>query len=345
MNKDNGPDFINNLNINHSKEEVIPYINSISNSKSNSSKTSSKMNTLLITENSNNFSSTSSRNPQKSLFHILRKKLSRNTNIVKLNGILTFTEIIQNKGGIFLNITKKSNGVLSEGRKVIKKEKVMDIETPKKKYDKKSIIMENLKYKKKAILSPDNFEGKNLMDFFDNNYLKISTEVKNINRVSSAENTQNNTFKSNNNKINTNKSWNKNNISNFQIKPAELINKYNKNNITNKNEINNKSIKKDINNNMSGHSSNRKNKSIIASLNNLFKQDIDFEHLINKYRPKKITISNNIFLNNTQKSFLIIIIIANTIKLKLIQKKKKVTKKLSLPQNQIIIKEIFLYPT
>ena len=168
MNKDNGPDFINNLNINHSKEEVIPYINSISNSKSNSSKTSSKMNTLLITENSNNFSSTSSRNPQKSLFHILRKKLSRNTNIVKLNGILTFTEIIQNKGGIFLNITKKSNGVLSEGRKVIKKEKVMDIETPKKKYDKKSIIMENLKYKKKAILSPDNIEGKNLMDYFDN---------------------------------------------------------------------------------------------------------------------------------------------------------------------------------
>ena len=40
MNKENEPDFINNPNINHSKDEKIPYINSISNSKSNSSKTS-----------------------------------------------------------------------------------------------------------------------------------------------------------------------------------------------------------------------------------------------------------------------------------------------------------------
>ena len=309
MNKENEPDFINNPNINHSKDEKIPYINSISNSKSNSSKTSSNKNKILLTQNSNNLSSKSSQNLQNSSFHILRKKLFRNTNIGQLNGILTFTDIsiIHNKEGISLNITKKSNRVLSEGKKVIKIGKVLDMETPKKKYnDKKSVIMEKLKYKKKAILSADNIEGKNLMEYFDNMYVNTTTEVKNINRVrvSSAENIKNNTFKSNKNTTNTNKSWNKNNISHYQIKPANLINKYNKNFSTNKNEINNKSIKNDINN-MSGYSSNRKNKAIITSLNNLFKQDIDFEHLINKYRPKKIINNNNAFLNKTQKSFAI----------------------------------------
>ena len=127
MNKENEPDFINNLNINHPKDEVIPYI-SISNSKSNSSKTSSNKNRVLITKNSNNLSSTSSKNHQNSSFHILRKKLFRNTNKEKLNGILTFTEIshIKNKGNIS-NIIKKSNRVLSEGKKVKKMGKVLDI--------------------------------------------------------------------------------------------------------------------------------------------------------------------------------------------------------------------------
>ena len=297
MNKENEPDFINNLNINHPKDEVIPYINNISNSKSNSSKTSSNKNRVLITKNSNNLSSTSSKNHQNSSFHILRKKLFRNTNKEKLNGILTFTEIshIKNKGSIS-NITKKSNRVLSEGKKVKKMGKVLDIETPKKEKDKTSIIMEKLKDKKRAVLFADNFEGKNLMDDFENMCVKVTTEAKNINRVSSADNTQKNTIKSNKNEVNTNKSWNKNNISNFQIKPAKLINKYNNNFNTNKKEINIKSIKNDINN-ISGYSSKRKNKALITSLINLFKQDIDFENLINKYRPKKI-------LNNNHKSFI-----------------------------------------
>ena len=345
MNKENEPDFINNPNINHSKDEKIPYINSISNSKSNSSKTSSNKNKILITQNNNNLNSTSSKNLQNSSFHILRKKLFRNTNIGKLNGILTFTDIsiTNKKGGISLNITKKSNRVLSEGKKVMKIGKVFDIETPKKKYnDKNSVIMEKLKNKKKAILPAVNIEGKNLMDYFNNTHINATTEVKNINRVSSAENIKNNTFKSNKNIIDTNKSWNKNNISNYQIKPVNLINKYNKNFITNKNEINNKSIKNDINN-MSGYSSNRKNKAIITSLNNLFKQDIDFEHLINKYRPKKIINNNNAFLNKTQKSFGFNNSNCKCDKNKINTEKKKVMKKLSLPQNQIIIKEIFLY--
>ena len=200
MNKENEPDFINNLNINHPKDEVIPYINSISNSKSNSSKTSSNKNRVLITKNSNNLSSTSSKNHQNSSFHILRKKLFRNTNKEKLNGILTFTEIsnIKNKGSIS-NITKKSNRVLSEGKKVMKMGKILDIETPKKEKDKTSIIMEKLKDKKRAVLFTDNFEGKNLMDDFENMYVKVTTEAKNINRISLADNTQKNTIKSNKN--------------------------------------------------------------------------------------------------------------------------------------------------
>ena len=319
MNKENEPDFINNLNINHPKDEVIPYINNISNSKSNSSKTSSNKNRVLITKNSNNLSSTSSKNHQNSSFHILRKKLFRNTHKEKLNGILTFTEIsnIKNKGNIS-NITKKSNRVLSEGKKVMKMGKVLDIETPKKEKDKTSIIMEKLKDKKRAVLFTDNFEGKNLMDDFENMCVKVTTEAKNINRVSSADNTQKNTIKSNKNKVNTNKSWNKNSISNFQIKPAKLINKYNNNFNTNKKEINNKSIKNDINN-ISGYSSKRKNKALITSLINLFKQDIDFENLINKYRPKKI-------LNNNHKSFITNNNNSKTDKNKINTEKKKLRK-------------------
>ena len=284
--KENELDFISNINL----EEEVPFINissKSSSSKNQNSKTSSSKNKLLLTQNSNNLSSISIKNNQNSLFQIMRKKLFRKTNMRKSNGILTFTEISisRNKDGMSLNVTQKSKRTLSEDKKGMKIGKEFYNQTPKKEYDKSIIINEKLKNKKKAVLSMDNVDGKNLMDKFRNIYSNIKTETKNINRISSDENTQNNAIKSNNkvvNVVNTNKSWNKN----------KSDNKYNKIFINNKNEINNRSIKNNIIY-MSGNYSSRKNKIINSSITNFktkFTINSDLKNLINKYRPK---ISNN----------------------------------------------------
>jgi hypothetical protein len=280
--KENELDFIYNNNIG----EKVPFIDissKSSSSKNQNSKTSSSRNKLLLTQNSNNLSSISIKNHKNSLIQIMRKKLFRKTNMKKSNGILTFTEISisRNKDGISLNVTQKSKLTLSECKKGIKIGKEFDNQTPKKEYDKSIIFNEKLKNKKKAVLSMDNIDGKNLMDKFANIYANITTETKNINRVSSDDNTQNNAIKSNNkvvNVVNTNKSWNKN----------KSDNKYNKIFIKNKNEINNRSIKNNI-----IYYSNRKNKAINSSITNFktkFTINSDLKNLINKYRPK---ISNN----------------------------------------------------
>lgn len=284
--KENDFDFISNINL----EEEVPFINissKSSSSKNQNSKTSSSKNKLLLTQNSNNLSSISIKNNQNSLFQIMRKKLFRKTNMRKSNGILTFTEISisRNKDGMSLNVTQKSKRTLSENKKGMKIGKEFYIQTPKKEYDKSIIINEKLKNKKKAVLSMDNVDGKNLMDKFRNIYSNIKTETKNINRISSDENTQNNAIKSNNkvvNVVNTNKSWNKN----------KSDNKYNKIFIKNENEINNRRIKNNIIY-MSGNYSSRKNKIINSSITNFktkFTINSDLKNLINNYRPK---ISNN----------------------------------------------------
>ena len=288
MNKENRPEFSNINNSQHSREKV-PYI-TISNSKSNSSKnqnskTSSNKNKLILTQTSNNLSSNRSKDHQDSSFHIIRKKLLRNTNIGKLNGILTFTEISinQNVSNISFTIPKKTNRVLSEGNRGIKILKVLDIETPKKPSDKNIIFHEELKNNKKALLSIENINGKNLMDYFEKLYVNVTIDGKNMNRVPSVENIQNSTIKLNKNTVDTNKSWNKNNRSNCQIKSVQFFNKYNKN-FGNKNGINYKNIKKEIN--ISRCPSNN-NKKIVDSLNILFKKDNEYiENLINKFRPK-----------------------------------------------------------
>lgn len=284
--KENDFDFISNINL----EEEVPFINissKSSSSKNQNSKTSSSKNKLLLTQNSNNLSSISIKNNQNSLFQIMRKKLFRKTNMRKSNGILTFTEISisRNKVGMSLNVTQKSKRTLSENKKGMKIGKEFYIQTPKKEYDKSIIINEKLKNKKKAVLSMDNVDGKNLIDKFRNIYSNIKTETKNINRISSDENTQNNAIKSNNkvvNVVNTNKSWNKN----------KSDNKYNKIFIKNENEINNRRIKNNIIY-MSGNYSSRKNKIINSSITNFktkFTINSDLKNLINNYRPK---ISNN----------------------------------------------------
>ena len=292
MNKENIPDFNN-----HSGEEV-PYIN-ISNSKSNSSKnqnskTSSNKNKLSLTQNNNNSSSNSRNNNQDSSFKTIRKKTSRNTNKEEKSSANSFfrdNSFIQNKGDISFNINI-SNRVHSEDKKEKKIER-----TPNKRYDKNNAILEKLKKKNKAVLSMDNIDGRNLNDFFEKMYVNVTTEDKNKNQVTSIENTQNNTIKLKKSNVNTNKSWNKNSSTNSQIRPVKIVNKYNKSFSKKNNEI------KKINNNASGCSKIMKNKLMssanLTSLNNnfqnLFKMnnaDIDFNDLLNKYRPKKIIKKN-----------------------------------------------------
>ena len=274
----------NNSNNHHSRDE-IPYI-TISNSKSNSSnnqnsQASSKR--ILLTQTSNNLSSSirDNNSHKESSFPLIRKKKLRNTNA---NRTVTFTEIsLINKNEDFIpfRIEQKVNRALSEGRKEINIVKVLDIETPKKHLDKNFIEKEKLKNKKKAVLSIDNMNGKNLMDFFEKIYVNTN-EDKNLKRISSVENIKKNTSK---NTVCINRSWNKNNCSIVQVKRDKLIDKFYKD-YTNKKDKN-KSSKKDININKFINKfplNNKKN--IVKSLSNLFNININFEYLVNKYRPK-----------------------------------------------------------
>ena len=296
MNNENLPDF------NYHSGEDVPYI-SISNSKSNSSKnqnskTSSNMNKLSLTQNNNN-SSSNSRNNQDSPFKVISNKTLENSHKEEKssgNSFFRDTYYVQNIGDTSFNIQNISNQVNSEDKKEKKIER-----TPNKIYDKNNAILEKLKNKNKAVLSIDNFDGRNLNDYFEKIYVNATTENKNKNQVSSIENSQNNTIKLKKNKVNINKSWNKNSFINFQIKPVKAVNKYNKSFSKKNNEIKNR------NNSVSGIPKIKNNKMLscvnITSLNNnlqnLFKlnsAEIKFNNLLNKYRPKKKIIKKN---NNT----------------------------------------------
>jgi hypothetical protein len=156
-------------------------------------------------------------------------------------------------------------------------------ETPQKKSDKKFILIETFRNKKKDVLNVDNIHGKNLMVYFEKMSEKIDKEEKNKNRVPSVGNKLKNSFKLKNPVVNTNKSWNKNKFG-FLLSKMPL-------------KINNKT-KKFNDNNLPIFPLKKKNRpmshyntSNIKNLQNLLNQNninIDLKNLIEKYRPNKI---------------------------------------------------------
>ena len=157
-------------------------------------------------------------------------------------------------------------------------------ETPQKKSDKKFILIETFRNKKKDVLNVDNIHGKNLMVYFEKMSEKIDKEEKNKNRVPSVGNKLKNSFKLKNPVVNTNKSWNKNKFG-FLLSKMPL-------------KINNKT-KKFNDNNLPIFPLKKKNRpmshyntSNIKNLQNLLNQNninIDLKNLIEKYRPNKIS--------------------------------------------------------
>ena len=156
-------------------------------------------------------------------------------------------------------------------------------ETPQKKSDKKFILIETFRNKKKDVLNVDNIHGKNLMVYFEKMSEKIDKEEKNKNRVPSVGNKLKNSFKLKNPVVNTNKSWNKNKFG-FLLSKMPL-------------KINNKTKKFNDNNlaifplKKKNRPMSRYNTSNIKNLQNLLNQNninIDLKNLIEKYRPNKI---------------------------------------------------------
>jgi hypothetical protein len=305
MKKEKLPFFNNNLNKTNSGEE-LPFI-SISNSKSNSSKnqsskTSSNNYKVSLTQNNNSSSNSKNNNKNSSFFNIIRTKLSRNNknDEEKSSEFFTFTENSILPSFYDLSFNNKSNKYssnlsLSEDKKEskIKIEKKPEIETPKKKHDYNAEFFKKSKNTKKAVLSIDNYAGKNLMEDFKDMF--VTTEEKNKNRVSSAENISDNTLTLKNNFINTNKSWNKNNINIVKLpkNPVKIVDKY-----KNISEVNNKKEKtknpKEINlatfsgKNAKRSSSNLKNNSL-KNFQNFFK--LNNKNLL-KYMVKKTNKNN-----------------------------------------------------
>ena len=155
-----------------------------------------------------------------------------------------------------------------------------------------NITLEKFEFKKKDLLTIDNINGKNLMDYFEKMNENIATEEKIKDRISSAGKKLTNSFKLKNTVINANKSWNKNNYF-FMIsqKPLKIINKKKENKDNHISKIIFK--KKDQAINSHNISPNIKNLQILLNQNNI---NIDLKNLIDKYRPNKILkkrINNN----------------------------------------------------
>ena len=277
MNKEN--EF--NLNLSYNSNEKVPIISISNKSKSNSSnnppsqkfpkKFPRKLKNYDEEQNSFSFS----------IRHRMKKNSGNKTE--SSFSMYTFTQnslILKNekskdskeKFGQNKSLTDKKGKKINSGN-----------ETPQKKSDKKFILIETFRNKKKDVLNVDNIHGKNLMVYFEKMSEKIDKEEKNKNRVPSVGNKLKNSFKLKNPVVNTNKSWNKNKFG-FLLSKMPL-------------KINNKT-KKFNDNNLPIFPLKKKNRpmshyntSNIKNLQNLLNQNninIDLKNLIEKYRPNKI---------------------------------------------------------
>ena len=277
MNKEN--EF--NLNLSYNSNEKVPIISISNKSKSNSSnnppsqkfpkKFPRKLKNYDEEQNSFSFSNR----------HRMKKNSGNKTE--SSFSMYTFTQnslILKNEKskdsmenfGQNKSLTDKKGKKINSGN-----------ETPQKKSDKKFILIETFRNKKKDVLNVDNIHGKNLMVYFEKMSEKIDKEEKNKNRVTSVGNKLKNSFKLKNPVVNTNKSWNKNKFG-FLLSKMPL-------------KINNK-MKKINDNNLAIFPLKKKNRpmsryntSNIKNLQNLLNQNninIDLKNLIEKYRPNKI---------------------------------------------------------
>lgn len=277
MNKEN--EF--NLNLSYNSNEKVPIISISNKSKSNSSnnppsqkfpkKFPRKLKNYDEEQNSFSFSNR----------HRMKKNSGNKTE--SSFSMYTFTQnslIRKNEKSkdSMENFGKNKSLTDKKGKKINSGN-----ETPQKKSDKKFILIETFRNKKKDVLNVDNIHGKNLMVYFEKMSEKIDKEEKNKNRVTSVGNKLKNSFKLKNPVVNTNKSWNKNKFG-FLLSKMPL-------------KINNK-MKKINDNNLAIFPLKKKNRpmsryntSNIKNLQNLLNQNninIDLKNLIEKYRPNKI---------------------------------------------------------
>ena len=291
MNKEN--EF--NLNLSYNSNEKVPIISISNKSKSNSSnnppsqkfpkKFPRKLKNYDEEQNSFSFSNR----------HRMKKNSGNKTE--SSFSMYTFTQnslILKNekskdskeKFGQNKSLTDKKGKKINSGN-----------ETPQKKSDKKFILIETFRNKKKDVLNVDNIHGKNLMVYFEKMSEKIDKEEKNKNRVPSVGNKLKNSFKLKNPVVNTNKSWNKNKFG-FLLSKMPL-------------KINNK-MKKINDNNLAIFPLKKKNRpmsryntSNIKNLQNLLNQNninIDLKNLIEKHRPNKISKKEKNTNSSTEKN-------------------------------------------
>ena len=281
MNKEN--EF--NLNLSYNSEDKVSIISISNKSKSNSFhnpksiKRPKKLNKKIISnQNSSSFS--------------IHQKKNKKINSKEQNSFsfYTYTQNSNNKFDESKDKKEKKEENKSVSNKEDEKKIKIENETPKKKREKNNIKIEKLEYKKKDLLTIDNINGKNLMDYFEKMSENINTEEKKKDRISSVENKLKESFKIKNTVININKSWNKKS-NNFYL-PSKMLLK-----IINKKEKNsnlNFRIRKRYQSiNSHNTSTNIKNLQILLSQNNI---NIDLKNLIDKYRPNKILkkrINNN----------------------------------------------------
>ena len=215
MNKEN--EF--NLNLSYNSEDKVSIISISNKSKSNSSnnqksiKRPKKLNKKINNQNSSSFS-------------LYRKKIKKiNSKEQNSFSFYTFTQNSNNKYDALKDKKEKTE----ENKSISKKKEAkinLENETPEKKKEKMNISLEKFEYKKKDLLTIDNINGKNLMEYFEKMSENISTEEKNKDRISSVGNKLKNSFISKNTVINTYKSWNKNNyFFNTSQKPLKIMNK------------------------------------------------------------------------------------------------------------------------
>ena len=281
MNKEN--EF--NLNLSYNSEDKVSIISISNKSKSNSFhnpksiKRPKKLNKKIISnQNSSSFS--------------IHQKKNKKINSKEQNSFsfYTYTQNSNNKFDESKDKKEKKEENKSVSNKEEEKKIKIENETPKRKREKNNKKIENLEYKKKDLLTIDNINGKNLMDYFEKMSENINTEEKKKDRISSVENKLKESFKIKNTVININKSWNKKS-NNFYL-PSKMLLK-----IINKKEKNsnlNFRIRKRYQSiNSHNTSTNIKNLQILLSQNNI---NIDLKNLIDKYRPNKILkkrINNN----------------------------------------------------
>ena len=281
MNKEN--EF--NLNLSYNSEDKVSIISISNKSKSNSFhnpksiKRPKKLNKKIISnQNSSSFS--------------IHQKKNKKINSKEQNSFsfYTYTQNSNNKFDESKDKKEKKEENKSVSNKEDEKKIKIENETPKRKREKNNIKIEKFEYKKKDLLTIDNINGKNLMDYFEKMNENITTEEKKKDRISSVENKLKESFKIKNTVININKSWNKKS-NNFYL-PSKMLLK-----IINKKEKNsnlNFRIRKRYQSiNSHNTSTNIKNLQILLSQNNI---NIDLKNLIDKYRPNKILkkrINNN----------------------------------------------------